>query len=148
MERDLRVLGRAAAFMLPPPAPDSVLAIAYVAGNAASRQDAEAIAALIGPGLRAGQLTLRPRLIEVGGLEAGGFQIVIAAAGANGPRLGAAARSARALCVTTEAEAVRTGHCALAISTEPRVEIILNHAVASATGVTFAAAFRMMIREL
>ena len=39
--KDLQVLGRAIAFMQPPPAQDAVIAIAYVAGNLASRQDAK-----------------------------------------------------------------------------------------------------------
>ena len=36
----------------------------------------------------------------------------------------------------------------MAISTDPRVEIVVNHAVAVASGVDFVAAFRMMIREI
>ena len=143
--KDLQVLGRAIAFMVPPPGPDTFLAIAYAPGNAASRQDAEAIAALIGGGLTAGRTVLRPRLVDTNGLAAGGFAVVIAAAGANGPPLNAAARGARALCVTTEIEPVRAGLCTMAITSEPRVEIVVNHA---ASGVEFAAAFRMMIREM
>ena len=146
--KDLQVLGRAIAFMQPAPAPDATIAIAYVAGNAASRQDADAIAALIGGGLQAGRTTLRPKVVEVNSVGAGGFHVVIAAAGANGPQLNTAAMTARALCVTTDIEAVRAGYCAMAITSEPRVEIIVNHAVSAAAGIEFAAAFRMMIREI
>ena len=146
--KDLEVLGRAIAFMQPPLAPDAIVAIAYVAGSADSRRDAEAIAALIGGGLRAGHTVLRPRIVDIGGLEVGGFQVVIAAAGANGAQLNTAARAAHALCVTTDVDAVRGGFCAMAITTEPRVEIIVNHAVAAAAGIEFAAAFRMMIQEM
>lgn len=146
--KDLQVLGRAVAFLSPPLPAESVLAIAYVASNPASRQDAEAIAALIGPELRAGAAILRPKLVEAGNLEAGGFRVMIAAAGANSAQLGAAARKAGALCITTDVEAVRAGFCAMAITSEPRVEIVVNHAVSSAAGIAFVAAFRMMIREL
>ncbi len=142
------MLGRAVAFMQPPPPNDAVIAIVYVEGNAASRQDAEAIAALIGAGLPVGRTTMRPRTADVDHLAAAGPSVVIAASGANGPRLYAATRSARALCVTTDIEAVRTGVCAMAISSEPRVEIVVNHAASAAAGIDFAAAFRMMIREL
>src|SRR5258708_28536617 len=62
--KDLQVLGRAITFMLPPPGPDAMIAIAYVAGNAASRQDADAIAALIGSGLQAGRITLRRKVVD------------------------------------------------------------------------------------
>jgi hypothetical protein len=146
--KDLQVLGRAIAFMQPPPPPDAVVAIAFMAGNADSKRDAEAIAALIGSGLAAGHATLRPRVVDIAGLSAGGFSVVIAAAGANGAQLSAAAKAAKALCVTTEADAVRDGVCAMAITSEPRVEIIVNHAAAAAAGIDFAAAFRMMIREM
>ena len=146
--KDLQVLGRAIAFMLPPPAPDAIIAIAYVAGDAGSKRDADAIAALIGGGLQAGRAILRPKVIDINNLDTGGFHVVIAAAGANGPRLNAAVRAARALCVTTDIEAVRAGYCTMAITSEPRVEIVVNHAVAAAASVDFATAFRMMIHEM
>jgi hypothetical protein len=145
---DLRVLSRAIAFMQPPLGPDAVVAIAYVAGNAESRRDADAIATLIDAEPRAGNTVLRPRVIDVNGLTAGGFHVVIAAAGANGPLLGAAARAAHALCVTTDVEAVRAGNCAMAITSEPRVKIMVNHQAAAAAGIEFATAFRMMIQEM
>jgi hypothetical protein len=147
--QDLQVLGRAIAFLQTPPAQDAVIAIAYAAGDAASRRDAEDIAALIGSGLQAGQSMLRPKLVDVSNLGAAGSAIIIiAAAGAAGSRLNEAARAAHALCVTTDTAAVRSGFCTMAITTEPRVEILVNHAVAEASGVEFVAAFRMMIREM
>jgi hypothetical protein len=146
--KDLRVLGRAIAFMQPPPAPDGIIAIAYVLGDPASRRDADAIAAQIGEGLPVGHAMLRPRVIDVASVSAGGFRVVIAAAGANGPQMNAAARAAKALCVTTDTAAVRDGLCAMAITSEPEVEIIVNHAVSAAAGIEFAAAFRMMIWEM
>ena len=141
-------MGRAVAFMVPPLPAGATIAIVYVSGNASSRQDAEAIAAAMGEGLRAGAATLRPRVIDTNALAAGGFAVVIAAAGADGPQIGAAARAARALCVTRNVDVVRAGHCAMAITTEPRVEILINHAVAAAAGIDFAAAFRMMVQEI
>jgi hypothetical protein len=146
--KDLLVLGRAIAFMQPPPGPDSVIAIAYVANDTASRRDAEAIAALIGAGLQSGRALLRARIIDISNVDTARFHVVIAAIGANGPRLSAATRASRTLCVTTDIEAVRAGFCAMAITTEPRVEILVNHAVVAAAGIEFAAAFRMMIREM
>lgn len=146
--KDMQVLARAIAFLQPPLAADAIIAIAYVTNDANSRRDAEAIAALIGGGLQAGRTTLHPRIVDISNLEAGGFQVVIPAAGANGAQLSMAARAAHALCVTADAEAVRGGFCTMAITTEPRVEIIVNHAVASAAGIEFAPAFRMMIQEM
>jgi hypothetical protein len=145
--KDLLVVGRAVALMQPPPSPDAVIAVAYASGNAASRQDAEEIVALIGAGLQAGKTLLKPKLIDAA-LAGKGFAVVVAAAGANSPQLSAAAGSARALCVTTDVDAVRAGLCTMAITSVPRVEIVVNHVVAAAAGIEFAAAFRMMIREI
>jgi hypothetical protein len=146
--KDILVLGRAIAFMLPPPAADAIIAVAYTSGDPASRRDAESIVAMIGTGLQVGKTLLQPKLVDVGALAATGFVVVIAAAGANGPQLGAAARTSRVLCVTTDVEAVRAALCTMAITSEPRVEIVVNHAVAATAGVEFAAAFRMMIHEI
>ena len=145
--RDLQVLARAATFMLPQPEPDGVLAIVYSAVDAASRQDADAIAALIGNGLQVGRLTLRPVVMEDGALVKHRSAMVIAAAGANAPAIGKVARTTHVLCATADLEVVRAGSCTMAIRSSPRVEILVNHAAAEASGIEFAAAFRMMIRE-
>jgi hypothetical protein len=146
--KDIQVLGRAVAFLLPPPAIGATVAIAYAADNPASRKDAEDIAALVTDGLLAGNAKLRPRLIEVGGLATTDCTVVIAAEGANGPQLSAASRIAHVLCVTADLAAVRAGLCTMGIRSEPRVEIIVSHAASIAAGIEFAAAFRMMIREI
>jgi len=146
--KDLQVLGRAIAFLLPPPATGATVAIAYVNGNPASRSDAEAIVALIGDGLHAGVAVLHPKLVEVGALATTECAAVIAASGSNGAALSAASRSAHTLCVTTELAAVEAGLCAMGIKSEPRVEILINHAAVGASGIEFATAFRMMIREI
>ncbi len=147
-QQDLRVLARAVTFMLPPLATDAFVVIAYAPQNSASLHDAEAIAAMIGNGLPAGKVTLRPKLVDVSTLGGTSFPIVIAADGANGPQLSAAAMAARALCVTTDVEAVRAGVCTMAIMSDPRVDIVLNHAASAAAGIEFVAAFRMMVHEI
>jgi hypothetical protein len=147
-ERDIQVLGRAITFIVPPPTSGATLAIVYSSGAPGSRSDAEAIIALIGGWLQAGNTMLRPKLVEVGALASANCAVVIAASGSNGAALSAASRSAHALCVTTEIAAVEAGLCAMGIKSAPRVEILLNHAAVGAAGIEFATAFRMMIREI
>lgn len=147
-DKDLLVLGRAASFLLPPPANGDVVAIVYADADVASRQDAEAIAALIGDGLHVGNAVLPAKLMPVGTLGTEHCAMVIAAAGANGPQLSAASHAAHVLCVTTELSAVQAGLCALGIRSAPRVEILLNHTAVTAAGIEFSAAFRMMIHEI
>jgi hypothetical protein len=145
--QELQVLGGALAFMQPPPGA-GVVAVVYAADDPVSRQDAEAIAGEIGNGIKAGSVVLPAKAVDVSALAGGGFVVAIAAAGANGPSLGAATRAAHILCVTSELAAVQEGVCTMAISTDLRVQIVLNHAAAAASGISFAAAFRMMIHEM
>lgn len=120
----------------------------YNAADPASRHDAEDIAAEIGPGLEVRGARLPARLVEAGALAGGGFAAAVAAAGASGPALGAAVRAAGILCVTAEQAAVQAGFCTMAVSTDPRVQIVLNHDAAAAAELNFVAAFRMMIHEI
>jgi len=144
---ELQTIGRAITFMQSPPAGGAV-AVVYSSDDPKSRPDADAIAAEIGSGLQVGNVLLPAREVEAGALAQGGFAIAIAASGANGPPLGAAVRAARILCVTADLGAVQAGTCTMGISTRPRVEIVLNHAAAAASDITFVAAFRMMIHEM
>lgn len=145
--QEVQTVGRALAFMQPPPTAGSV-AVVFSAADQQSKRDAEAIAAEIGPGLAVGSARLPPRVVEASALQAGGFAVVLAAAGANSPALGSAVQAAHVLCVTAELKAVQDGDCTMAVSTGMRVQIVLNHAAAAAAGINFIAAFRMMIREI
>lgn len=145
--QELQIIGRAASFLLPPPG-DGTVAIVYRDGDAASRQDAGAIAAALSGGLAAGSARLRPRLVASTAFTGGDAALVIAADGASDANLAAALRTAHLLCVTGDLDAVRQGLCTMGITTQPRVEIWLNHATAAMDGIDFAVAFRMMIREM
>ena len=144
--KDLAVLGHALEFMQP--APTGEIAVTYNTGDPASRQDAEAIVTAIGAGITVGEVVLRPRLVESAALGSSRFAVAIVAAGANGPQVSQATRAAHALCVTAEPAAVQAGLCTMSIVSEPRVRIVINHAAAAASGIEFAAAFRIMIREI
>lgn len=145
---DLQVLARTLTFLRSPPHGPAVAAIAYREGDAASRDDATEIAAAMGTSLRLGEVVLQPRLMSTDSLAEGGYALLIAAAGADPAALAAAFRSQHVLCVSADLPAVESGSCVMAIRSEPRVEIVLNHAAAAAAQVEFATAFLMMIREI
>jgi hypothetical protein len=144
--RDVQLLGQALAFLQPPPTGGNI-AVVFAHDDAASRQDAEAILALLGDGLRSGGALLRPMLRDSTSLGAGGFTVLIAAEGANGEALLAASRANHALCVTGDLAAVQAGLCTMAIRSQPRVEAMISHAAAATAGIEFIAAFRLMVRE-
>nr|WP_294529640.1 hypothetical protein [uncultured Rhodopila sp.] len=146
--KGLKVLGSALSCLQPEPSGQLAIAVAYVAGDEASRKDAEALAALMGEGVHAGRAVFQPRLVDTASLGGGGYAAILAASGADGERLMAASRAARVLCVTADFAAVQAGRCVMAIRAEPRVEVLVNHAAAAAAGVELAPAFLMMIREI
>jgi hypothetical protein len=145
--KDVQVLGRALAFLQPPPGGGSI-AVVFAHDDAASRRDAEDIVALLGDGLRSGGSVLRPVLRDSQSLAAGGFSVLVAAQGASGEAVLAASRANHALCVTGDLTAVQAGVCTMAIRSEPRVEVVINHTAAAAAGLEFVAAFRLMVREI
>jgi hypothetical protein len=146
--QDLQVLGSTLAFVQPQPSGEGVVAIAYAGRDSASYQDAAAIAAVIGKSLTSGGAVLTPRLVDVGELASTEFKFVIVAEGANSDAVMQAARAHHALCVTGDRSAVQAGFCTMAVHSTGRVEILLNHQLAQAAGITFATAFRMMVHEL
>jgi len=144
---EIQILARALSFLDPPLAGESVVAIAYAAGNPDSRRDAEALAAEIGSTLRVGGAVLTPRVVESTALAGSRFALVITAQGAASAVVIEAARAQHALCVTADLAAVRTGTCSMAIHSDPRVEIFINHEAVSQAGLSFATAFRIMVHE-
>ena len=147
--RDVQVVARALGFLQPPPAGDTWIAVVFSPDNPASRHDAERIAALFGDGVPIGGATLHARPVGADALaRAGGPSALIAAAGAPMDIVMAAARSGRIACITAAREQVEAGRCTIWVRSEPRVVIVVNQAVARSCGLDFAAAFRMMVREI
>jgi len=146
--QEVQVLGKALAFVQPLPAGATTIAVVYAAGNAASRADAEKIAAEIGNGFQVGAVVLKPQVIDTASLAASDPAVIVTAAGANGDAVMRASRARHALCVTSALEAVQSGRCTMAIWSDPRAEIALNVEAARAAGVSFPLAFHMMVREL
>ncbi|MDR3516593.1 MAG: hypothetical protein P4M00_12290, partial [Azospirillaceae bacterium] len=68
--------------------------------------------------------------------------------GADAAKLAAATKAKQKPCVTTDISQVVSGACVMAVKSEPKVEITVNKAAATDSGVSFAASFRMMIKEI
>ena len=147
--RDVQVVARALGFLQPPPQNDAWVAIVFAPSDPASRQDAERIAALFGTGMRAGHAVLSARPVSADALAgAGSPAALIAAVGAPMATVMAAARLGRITCITAALDQVEAGHCTMWVRSEPRVEIVINQAAARSCELGFAAAFRMMVREI
>jgi hypothetical protein len=148
--KDIQVMARALGFAEKAPTGEIRFGIVYAPGNAASVKQAETVQKLLGDGLKAGNLVLKPVLVnidEAAAADVGAF-LLIEGMGADGAKLAAVTKSKQKPCLTIDIPQVQSGSCAMGIKSEPKVEILVNKAAADASGVTFGASFRMMITEL
>jgi hypothetical protein len=104
---------------------------------------------MFGDGLVSGGGTITAKAVSAGALGDGaGLIAVILAAGAGERGASAAARLHGMLCVTATDDLVRSGHCIMAVHSQPRVDITINRSAAQAAGIGFTAAFSMLVHEL
>jgi hypothetical protein len=146
----LLVAARALSFLQHPLQGEIVVGIVYLPGNPQSALEARQLDALMEGGFRAGTLVLRPRLITLDELPASnvGLYFLTSELGHGAEALAQLTRSRHIPCVTTDIAQVKDGNCAMGVSAQPRVEILVNRAAAAASGMTFSEAFRVMITEM
>jgi len=146
-QRDLEVIGRAMSFVQGEDSPSRVMAIAH-AGDAAA--EAEAVAGLLGGGLSTGRVTITGRIVDAG--DAGGFDgadvVLLLGSAAEDAAVGSTASSGGRLTVSTHMGCVSSGVCVMGVQSDPAVRIVVNRGAASSAGVSFDAAFAMMIEEI
>lgn len=148
--KDVQVMARALGFTDKAPSGDLSIGIVYAPGNAQSAKEAVDLQKMMGGGLSAGSLTLKPVLVkidDVGAADVGAY-LLTEGVGGEAAKLAAVAKAKQKICVTTDMSQVQSGACAMGVKSDPKVEIVVNKAAAAASGVGFAAAFRMMITEL
>lgn len=149
--RDAQIIARTLSFLEPAEPSVVEIGIAYAPDRADSARQAQELHAAIGDALIAGKITLKARLIPVDQLvNATGIGGIFVTQDL-GPHLDAVVTAARRLhvpTISTEMGCVRSAHCILAFSSQPTVEITLNHDAAINAGVHFTQAFRMLVREL
>ena len=147
--QEMQLAGRVLHFQAPQPSGTITMAIVYNRADPQSLEEAAALQALLGDGLEVDELVLKPMLVEQSQLAGpASYGVIFSTAGVDPALLGAALRQRRIPCLTRHVEQVRSGSCTVAIRSAPSVDIVLNAANASASGVHFATAFRMMVEEL
>lgn len=111
---------------------------------------ADAAMAAFGGGVTVGTVTLKPTKVPVAALAASGAKVVFIpeSAGAVQAAVAAATKGSKMIVVSSDTGCATAGRCALGVVSEPKVEIIMNRAVAGAANISFQSAFRPMVREL
>jgi hypothetical protein len=144
--KDVQIIAKAMGFLDPAPA-GGMGAVVYT--DAATESDADAIVANFGAGLASSGGTITAKAVDVAGLGDGsGYVGIILASGVSTPAANAAAKAHKIPCITADTALVQSGGCTMAVQSDPKVSITVNHAAAQAAGISFASAFAMLIHEI
>jgi hypothetical protein len=147
---DVQVAARALSFVSDPLSGTVRVGIVYARSSPRSVREAERLRTIIADGLRIGAIELRPVLIETAdaaGADVDLFFLTEHLAATETPNL-LGNHNRPILCITTDIEQVRNGACVMGVRSQPKVEVFVNRASASASEITFSTVFRVMITEL
>ena len=145
---DAQIIARALGFLENPVTGDATVGIVH-AGDA-GKTEADQLAGVLGGGLKAGKVTLIPKIVDVSELSTlSGAPVVFVPAGmaAQFDAIAGYVSSNKAISVTLDEACVDAGKCVMAVKSKPKVEIIVSQAASAASGAAFKAAFKMMITE-
>lgn len=147
---DLQITARALTFMESPPSGNVRVGIIYNPTNTSTRRQARELEQMLRGGLRVGNINLEPRMVSIDQAASAGVDLFFLTEnlGEAGRKVAGLGKTRRIPCVTTDLAQVRDGACAVGIRSTPKVEILVNRDAANSSGMTFAAAFRMMISEI
>lgn len=142
-ERDVALMVRAVGFA--ESTPKGAVQAAVVDGPGADQ-----IIAALGSGVSANGVTLTGRKVAASALAGSGAKVIIVPAGQSAAfaTISAAARQLGALTISADMSCVRAGQCVVGATASPQVEIVVSRSAAAANAVTFASAFRVMIKEI
>lgn len=147
--KDLQVAARALTFLENGPSGKAVVGVVFDPSKPASVAEKNAVIAALGAGLSAGGLTLVGKPVEAGGVSGvSGVQALFLTKGVDYGAVGGVAKSKKLITISSDPACAQSGGCVMSVATEPKVDITVNRATAAATGVSFKAAFRMMIKEI
>jgi hypothetical protein len=144
--KNIQVAGRVLTFLENSPTGRTVVGVVFDPANPGSVAEKNAIMAIIGGGYTAGGVTIFGAPVEVGADS--GAKVLFVTRGVNYAVVGSSARAKRIITIGSDFACVQSGACVIGVSTDPTVQIVVNHKAATAVGATFRAAFRMMIQEI
>jgi hypothetical protein len=148
-DRDLQVAGRTFGFVDGMPQGDVAVAVVYDPAAPGSKAEADAIAALMGNGLKVAKNTLKPKLVPVSALDLSGTKVAYVTAGLAGHHdaIFTAASGAKAMTITKDFACVDAKKCVMGFASEPAVKIQISRSAASSTGLAFSPALKLMVTE-
>jgi hypothetical protein len=149
-QTDVEIGGRVLGFLATPMTGDTKLSVVYAPGNAASAAEQKALMGILGSGLKVGNVTFQPTAVELDKVESvgGGVVFMTGGLGADAAKVAAVLKAKKLICMTTDIAVVQGGYCAIHLKSVPKVQITVNKALADQIGISFGAAFKLMITEI
>ncbi len=147
---DMQVMGRALSFLDKPLSGEVTVGVVYAADIPQSARETEDLQRMLERGLRVGNVVLRTVPVSLDRVALANVDVLFLTAGL-GDRanpVAIASRTRRLPCITTDILQVQSGRCAVGVSSQPKIEILVNRAAALANGTAFSTLFRMMIDEI
>jgi hypothetical protein len=144
--KNIQVAGRVLSFLENGPTGRTVIGVVFDPANPGSVAEKNAIMAAIGGGYTAGAVTIIGKPMQAG--ADGGVKVLFVTRGVDYAAVGSDARAKHIITIGSDSACVQGGNCVIGISTDPTVQIVVNHKAAAAMGASFRAAFRMMIQEI
>ncbi len=148
--KDGQILGRTLGYIGEATTGTAIVGIAFAPADPVSRREAELVLSVIGEVPSSGRLHLQGRLITVAQLAGVTDINAIYVTGGLAQGMNEISAAARRLHVPTIAAnltCVQSGGCAVGFSSEPTVQILVDHQTTEKAGVHFRQAFLMLVRE-
>lgn len=148
--KDVQVAGRVLGFTATPLSGNVRFGIVYDPKSANSLADAQTLLLILGKGLAVGPVNLIPVPIPLAKLGSTPVDVLflMPGLGAAAAAVGRAADAQQIMCITTDLAATQAGDCAVAVQSDPNVQITVNKAAAAASNVSFGTAFMLMITQI
>lgn len=149
MDNGVQVAGRVVSFLQPAVSGTVTAAIVYQPGVAASESEARAIERALGSGLVVGSLRLKPKRVAADALDGlAGTKVAFVTQGADYRAITSASASRSILTISFDPACTKAALCAVAISSTPRVQIIVSKAATRAANLRFSSGFLMLVKEI
>jgi len=148
-EKDVLVIARLVSLL--DGAPKGRVEIAVLRDGPESIADADGFIAQIGSGKQVGDVTLVAVPVSTSELAATNAKVILIPAGVEASYFDvifSAAQKKQILTISNSDACLVAKRCAIAIKTDPAVNINMSQSAAHATGVSFGSTMRMMVKEM
>jgi hypothetical protein len=145
--RDVQVAARVLTFLENAPSGRAVVGVVFDPSKPASVAEKDEVMATLGDGMAVGGLTIVGKPVEAGSAPASVVALIVTH-GVDFAAVGQAAKARKLVTIGLDMACVNSGACAVGVASTPKVEIVVNRETTASLGVSFKAAFRLMIKEL